>query len=420
MTDIIKTKTKLAIVRVLRPFVVLAILAVVGCKPQLVCDDDHACPSEDMSNTSINLGNGFSGMARIDDNNFLVVHDYKNYGKYLNKRRLGFINVIGTGSAAQYRYHYLENVHHARQIEGWPRVKPIVTDDGGVANDLESACALRGLTDQYLVAESGIYNDGLQGRKKSGGRIFRVTLNPNSQTYEVGTNINELPGLDPNTSPGQTTRNLHLRKKQQSLENYEGLACWQIPEGDGSKYLVFLGERGATASAPGSGPYEAFKRTEGTLQWAVFDSSTDKFTWQSPIDGIVAPGMHSGGDPGCWRDISGLYVDEDRKIWATAAYDAALEDKSDPCYKSAPRSGKNKSVVYQLGAICLGPDDTVLASGECTGHASYHPARRKFFTPIRNINGYKVEAIAAPQGSHGSELTIASEDENGGSWWNKR
>ena len=404
---------------VLGTFVAATALAVMGCKPELTCDATHACPSINMSNFSENLGNGFSGMARIDDNNFLVVHDYKNYGSNLNRRRLGFVSVNGIGSAAQYRYQNLENVHHARQIEGWPRVKPTVSH-GGVANDLESACALRGFANQFLVAESGTYNDGLQGREKIGGYIFRVTLNLNSQTYEVATNTNELPGLDPNTSPSQTTKNLHLRKKQQSLENYEGLACWQMPEGNDGKYLVLLGERGATAPEPGSGPYETFERTEGAMQWAVFDPSNDPCTWQSPINGIVAPGMHSGGDPACWRDISGLYVDADRKIWATAAYDAALDDISDPCNKSAPRNGKNRSVVYQLGAICLGPNDMVLANGECAGHASYHPARLRVFTPIRKIDGYKVEAITAPQGSSSSELTIASEDENGGSWWNKR
>ena len=367
-----------------------------------------------------NLDNGFSGMARIDANNFLVVHDYKNYADDLRRRRLGIVNLHHNRLTAKYDYRDIVNQNHDRQIEGWPRVTS--ADSGGVANDLESACALHGLANQFLIAESSTYNTG---DEKVGGRLFRVTVDSALRTYEVADHAEHLPGLHPET--GNYMQNVHSRFEQQSLENYEGLACWQRPDG---KYIVLLGERGATMPESDGVPYETFERTEGSLQWAIFDPSNNLYAWQTPFNGINAPGMQVNGDPRCWRDISGLHIDDDRKIWATAAYDAALDDQTgaDPCNsnETRPADGRPYSVVYLLGAICEYKGDRVLSNGACRESAIYpRPVVLSSFSVNRRVDGYKIEAIAAPQGNGMSALTIASEDETdipdekGGSWWNR-
>lgn len=278
---------------------------------------------------------------------------------------------------------------------------------------------------QFLVAESGSFNadkknldENTEDKVKEGGQIFRVTVTPGSLNYKVAPNPEDLPGISPFT--GKRTKYLHPRIFNQSLENYEGLACWQKPDG---KYIVLLGERGATSPQEKSGQYEKFGRDKGTLQWAEYDANTDTYVWKGLINDIHAEGMHSTGDRHCWRDISGLHIDKNRKIWATAAYDSALDDKDDPCNNPDIMSveGRAYSVVYQLGSLCEKKGDPTLPVGACTESGDYpRPVRLSNFTIDRVIDSYKVEAIAAPQGSGNSELTIASEDEGGGSWWNRR
>ena len=393
---------------------VMAALALSACKPALTCDGTHSCPSVTMEDKLKNLDNGFSGMARIDANNFLVVHDYKNFPSELRRRRLGIVNVNHNFLAAKYDYRDIVNRHRDRQIEGWPRVTK--SDSGGVANDLESACALSGHANQFLVAESGSWDH-------DGGRIFRVTLDPNLKTFTVASNPAILPGL---LATGKDPDGVRHTDKS-SDENYEGLACWQRSDGD---YLVILGERGATGPDPSGNDGREFRRTAGALKWANFDPATNDFVWQAPIDINVAPGLHKEGEKGCWRDISGLHIDDDRKIWATAAYDAALDDTTGeaPCNNDTtrPADGRPYSVVYLLGAICEYKGDRVLSSGACRESAIYpRPVVLSSFTINRRIDGYKIEAIAAPQGNGMSALTIASEDETdiphekGGSWWNR-
>lgn len=400
---------------VLETLLAVTAFSVAGCatpnlslpaNPALTCDATHSCSIE-------NLSNGFSGMARIDDKNFLIVHDYKTFGSGWHGKRLGVVTVKDSSSPKLYSYRVVANAHHIKHyLEAWPRdikaTSSTPAKPGRLASDLESACSLSGHPNQFLVAESSSYN-------KVGGQIFHVTLSSNLQTYEVAINPVSLPGLDPTN--GQQTPDLHSHITNQSDEIYEGLACWQMLEGDKPNYLVLLGERGGTLPDPKNGNDPQIRHTTATLQWAEFSPSNKAFVWRVPINSIVAPGMHSSGDPGCWRDISGLYVDANRKIWATAAYDA-----EELCRKgSEPPNGKNHSVVYQLGAICLNANDPVLANRECAGHATYPaPVRLGNFTVLHKVNGFKLEAIAAPQGRGNPDLTIASEDEGGASWWNSK
>jgi len=361
-----------------------------------------------------NLDNGFSGMVRIDSDNYLVVHDYKNFSDDSLGRRLGIVSRDHSGLVTDYHYQNVINLSHDRKIEGWPQVVP--GDSGGVASDLESVCGLRGHANQFLVAESGSWNH-------VGGRIFRVTLDPNLRHYAVGSDPKIVPGLyTTGKYPGEVR---HTDKS--SDENYEGLACWQRPDGN---YIVVLGERGATGPDPSGAHGDAFRRTSGAIKWAVFDADKNMFDWQAPIEINTAPGMHHNGEKGCWRDISGLHIDADRKMWATATYDPALDDITgeNPCNndKTRPVDGRPYSVVYLLGAICERKGDRVLSNGSCLDSTVYpRPVVLSNFTVNRRIDGYKIEAIAAPQGNGMLALTLASDDEtdiaeeSGGSWWNR-
>ena len=380
---------------------ILVALNLAGCigRSSLTCDATHHCPRTQPQN-------GFSGMAQIDENNYLVVHDYKTFRTGWHARRLGIVTGAPITSARTVRYQYLDNEHHFdKHIEAWP--DSTSSANKRAASDLESACTLRGHPRQFLVAESGSFD----GR---GGEIFHITLSPTLQEYTVSRNPTDLPGLDPNN--GQRTSTVHSHTNNPSDENYEGLACWQATGANNNEYLVVLAERGATVPDTSRGPDVQERRTTGTLQWAYFDLGNKSFSWRTPINNITAPGMHTGGDPACWRDISGLHIDTDRRIWATAAY-----DRGDNCSHTPPPKDQNYSVIYQLGALCLSASDTVLAGGGCAGQSSYPtPVRLGTFSASAKIDNSKLEAISGVRNSRSGQFSIASEDEGSGSWWINR
>ena len=113
---------------------------------------------------------GISGMVRVDDNSYLLVHD----GKGPNKPRLGRLevranfkvknesrNLAGVAVAEQkgFRVDYEEI-----RIERWP-----LTED--IPNDLEGICQVPGKPHEYFLVESGFY-------PKFGkfGRVIRVAF----------------------------------------------------------------------------------------------------------------------------------------------------------------------------------------------------------------------------------------------------
>ncbi|QUN07250.1 hypothetical protein KDN34_07450 [Shewanella yunxiaonensis] len=207
---------------------------------------------------------GFSGMAQIDANSYLVVQDKKVFEQ---GDRLGILQVQAEG---QFSYTPLS-------INDWK-------DNDGQSSDLESVCHLPGSTNEYLVAESG-YWDG------KFGRIFQIVLTAEGASVK---HVYHVPKI---VAGG---KGLHG-------DNFEGMAC--IAQQD--SVLVVLGERG------GSKRYK-----NGYLRIGVLDKSAATLSWQQyaehPIE-ISAPGAWLNAKKK--RTISDLYPDEQGVIWAVATED---------------------------------------------------------------------------------------------------
>jgi hypothetical protein len=101
--------------------------------------------------------------------------------------------------------------------------------------------------------------------------------------------------------------------------------------------------------------------------------------------------------PGTWdneilnRDISGLHIDEDNNLWATAS-----EELGD--------NGPFNSIVYKVGMIQMDVEEPIHLIDSMEVHSI--------------LNGYKAEAISGGTGLiPGSMFAVGTEDELlGGSW----
>ena len=217
---------------------------------------------------------GFSGMAGFDAHHYLVVQDAKSHQKtprlvLLNKRK---------NKAAKMKTVAID----------WP-VRP--------ARDLESACLLPNSDNEFLVAESGDWED-----KK--GRLFHIKLQKKTLSAKV---------LHSHALPFYKANN----RKQQG-DNYEGMACIATDKG----LLILLAERGGSAAYPAAIIRTTFYQPGTQMQWSEVDTA------------VTAP-----RDMGkSMRHISDLYADNQLRLWAVAAM-----DESD--------DGPFASMVYQLGKI---------------------------------------------------------------------
>ena len=208
---------------------------------------------------------GFSGMAQIKHNKYVVVHDAKTDEK---GPRLGTIK-IRKNRAPKYA---------SLEVENWKH-------EDGRSNDLESICAIPGRSGEFLMAESGY-------QKQRFGRLFHITVH--KKIVQV-LSVLSLPLIADNT-------------KRNVGDNFEGLAC---ESHHGDSVLVVLGERGGSVQYPA-----------GVLRWGWFDRSTNSLTW--PTEGIEGKVIAA---PGPWvhakskRDIGDLYIDHAGILWAVATED---------------------------------------------------------------------------------------------------
>jgi len=243
-------------------FILCLCLALSGCaffKPQAATQPAPGPPP----------GIGYSGMAQIGPDDYLVVHDTK-----VNESgpRLGIVRVK-QDEPLEYTPLTIENWVHPQ----------------GPANDLESACALPGRPGELLIAESS-YQKGLYGR------IFHLDIR--------GTTVRVLSVLPlPRLSDSD---------KDSERDNYEGLACAARNDG---KILLILGERGGSSRYP-----------NGVLRWGVFDPNHGVVDW--PAAGkagrmVIAPGPWTTRQSK--RDITDLYLDGQGNLWAAASEDAGDE-----------------------------------------------------------------------------------------------
>ncbi|WP_052074417.1 hypothetical protein [Shewanella mangrovi] len=226
---------------------------------------------------------GFSGMARMTGDSYLVVQDKK---VFETGDRVGIFQLSADG-----QQHYTP-----LQIDNW-------RDPDGPSSDLESVCQLPGSQNQYLLAESG-YWDG------KFGRIFRVELNGTQanvlQVYHV-------PKLIPSG-------------KGKHGDNFEGMLCAKM----GANTLVILGERG------GSKAYRHGVLRIGVLQPTSID-------WQHYAEQAVKVKAPKSWRTAKYRSISDLYLDNDGIIWAVATQDAGDNGPFRSVVYAAARLAQNSS-----------------------------------------------------------------------------
>lgn len=332
---------------------------------------------------------GISGSAKLNAESQLVVHDLHTGPNQIHVNRVGIIRASADGG---YTYYPV-----SIEMSAWHR-------SGKVSDDVESACRLS--DNEVLVAESGRTDKRFNSeitRQPWLGRIFhlRLKLNEKSATATVF----DIPNLRlPDVSkpefenPDSTTDDF-----PHSKENFEGMACVQINPGTGedAKYLVIVGERGGKGSVTGS------------LHWGEYDTgqprSERKIKWTTSADtqGIVAPGKGLFNDPE-WRDISGLHIDANHRLFATAAYDSGSD--------TPPYQG----VLYQLGVVCVDQSDQHGEAARCDYTSPARPVVLGTFSILRASNYHKFESVAAPGGDlpANGKLSIGAEDEDdGGVWW---
>lgn len=281
-----------------------------------------------------------SGMERINDSTYLAVYDLKSFEE---GNRIGVIEV----SEDEGLHTYPVNVTNWRH-------------EDGKGSDLESICKLPNRENEFLIAESGKW-DGKYGR------MFHIQLNHMSGNYRAEVmGVFDIPEFDakgPEDSAG---------------DEIEGLACLLT---DTNEYLVLFGERG------GSDAYE-----EGLLRWAVAAPGTYELEWNDKGKSgklVNAPGNWKNSNLN--RDISGLYMDADQKLWAVASEELG-------------EMGPFNSIVYQIGEVRNTMEDPILVRDTLTVH--------------KIITGFKAEGISAGTGLlPGSVFAIGTEDEwLGGSW----
>lgn len=241
------------------PILLMLGLMLVACatqRPGLAGAQPSAVPS---------CGGGYSGMAQLDSQTYVVVHDTKGYQE---GARLGLIR-INDGVP-----HY-----EALAIDDWKH-------EDGRSSDLESICAIPGQPGEFLAAESGYW----EGKN---GRIFHITVE-GAQARVL--HALPLPILADN-------------REDHEGDNFEGIAC--VPRA-GGRILVILGERGGSERYP-----------TGVLRWGNYDPATATITWTDrgkEGQRIAAPGVWV--DPKAKRDISALHLDPRGALWAVATEDA--------------------------------------------------------------------------------------------------
>ncbi|MCT6700802.1 hypothetical protein [Rheinheimera sp. 4Y26] len=218
---------------------------------------------------------GISAMAQIDADRYLLVQDKK---IDQSGDRLGVLQLSNTGQPS----------YQSVFVTGWPNNQP--------ASDLESACALPGRPNEFLIGESGSWHGEF-------GRLFHIRL---YQGYANVLATFPLPLERDNTT-------------ELNGDNFEGLVCVSKAP---NRYLLILGERGGDGLA-------------GSLVWGEFDLAAGAIHWQPGRIAVQAP-QPEKAEPK-QRDIADLYL-ESNVLWASAV-------------REAGDGGPFSSFIYQLALI---------------------------------------------------------------------
>ncbi len=200
---------------------------------------------------------GYSGLAKIDGNRFLVVHDTKSQNE---GSRLGILE-IGEGARATYT---------PLAVGTWP-------EPWGRSNDMEGVCAMPGRPGEFLAVEASFW----RGRPR---RLLHFEIGARSATVPFAV---ELPPAGPDD-------------ESDGAVYYEGIAC--AAAGDG-RTLVILGQYG------GDGP--------ARLRWGSYRDGELRFDDVGREGLAVAVPGEWWGRP---RAIGDLHLDGGL-LWAAASED---------------------------------------------------------------------------------------------------
>ncbi|ASQ91091.1 hypothetical protein CHL67_09335 [Prosthecochloris sp. GSB1] len=270
---------------------------------------------------------GISGLAAIDGNTYLVVHDALSFE---DDPRLS-IMIVSAKSGAVF--------------------EPLVVDDwrdpDGRPSDLESVCMVPGRENEFLIAESGYW----QGKY---GRLFHLRLDRATRKAEV-LGVTKLPKLADNNS-------------EQVGDQYEGVACMVS---SGSGLVLVLGERGGSPAFP-----------SGVLRWAKLELEPLSLSFtKEGLEGLTVEAPGNWSDSLKNRDISDLYIDPLGNLWISACEDPG---DSGPFYSVVFRAGSIVTggpapVVLESEPVAVAkveglkveglaePSEEVAAGGMCIG-----------------------------------------------------
>jgi hypothetical protein len=304
----------------------------------IICGYAIAVPFE----STMAEGTDYSDLARVSRNSYLTVNDRKNpiHPGY----RVGLLTVTADQGLT---------------------FQPVIVEDWkdleGEPSDLEACCSVPDRENEFLLAESSIY-DGKYGR------IFHATL-----TWQ-----GDQPALVVNGVMRIYDRQLDQRQRTYSSDNVAGIACLRVFD----RLVLVVGERGGD-SARGT--------RYGTLYWGDLDLENYRFRklGESPLVNRSVLGS---------RDCSALHLVKrpDQRI---AVISVATNDPDD--------NGPFYSVIYHAGDFYLNQQSASL---------SFRPEPRPNI--LATLTGVKVEGLAEPA-AHvpGSDFAIATDDENLGGVW---
>jgi hypothetical protein len=208
---------------------------------------------------------GISGMAKLDKNQFLVVHDYKS-------------NEAGSRVGVLTLHKHSPTEYEKINISQWVLKT--------VPSDLESVCNIPNKDLEFLIAESGA------GKDKS--RIFHISLQQNIDGLWGATYISSFEFL------------------KDTNDNFEGLACI---EKAGQEYYILLGERGEG---------EKKEMGKGKIFWAIINLGVENGIKQEPLKTQEFSTPHPPKNKKQYKDfrnISDLYIAKNNTIWISSAYD---------------------------------------------------------------------------------------------------
>ncbi len=286
---------------------------------------------------------GYSGMVKVSDNAFFTVNDRKNPSE--PGYRLGIVSLTPNSGI----------VFTPINVPDW-------NDEDGEPRDLEACCAVPGRANEFLLAESSVF-DGNFGRtfhvtlSRDDRRVWRVVVNWVSRTYD---------------------RDLDRRRRTYSGDQIEGMACFNAL----GKTILVYGERGGSTRGG---------TKLGTIVWGAMDLGSGKF---SKIGEAPLARRSLLGD----RDCSALRLVRQEDD-AVSVLSVATRDMGD--------NGPFRSLLYCAGQLAVDSDKR-----------SIRFVRNDEPQVLSSLSGIKVEALSGPaKNAPKSKFSIATDDENFGGIW---